>query len=124
MFSFEGWRQFFNQKKFSSVFFSSSVFGHQNPGSGLDPYPDPDSIEMLDPDPYPDSMKSGSTAMAQSCVSTFLFGSVLRGWDLDESLDHLTANAEVETVLGSMSASSGVWGAADEAVLNKALSVF
>ncbi len=30
--------------------FFSSVFGHQNPGSGLDP----DSLEMLDKDPYPD----------------------------------------------------------------------
>ncbi len=35
----------------SAVFFPS-VFGHQNPGSGLDP--DPNSHEMLDP--YPDSM--------------------------------------------------------------------
>jgi hypothetical protein len=34
-------------KKISAVFFSS-VFGHQNPGSGLDS--DPDSLEM--PDPY------------------------------------------------------------------------
>ncbi len=34
------------------LLFYSSVFGHQNPGFGLDqdPYPDPDSLEMLDPD--------------------------------------------------------------------------
>jgi hypothetical protein len=40
--------EFFIKKdliKFSAVFFSS-VFSHQNPGSGLDP----DSVEMLDPD--------------------------------------------------------------------------
>ncbi len=34
-------------KKISAVFFSS-IFGHQNPGSGLDPDPYPDSLEMLD----------------------------------------------------------------------------
>jgi hypothetical protein len=34
---------------FKKGYFFSSVFGHQNPGSGLDPYPD--SVEMLDPDP-------------------------------------------------------------------------
>ncbi len=40
--------------RFSTLlyFFSSKVFGHQNPGSGLDP----DSFEMLDPYPDPDSM--------------------------------------------------------------------
>ncbi len=37
-------------KKMSAVFFFSSIFGHQNPGCGLDP----DSLEMLDPDRYPD----------------------------------------------------------------------
>jgi hypothetical protein len=38
--------------KFSAIFFSY-IFGHQNPGSGLDPdpYPDRDSLEMLDPNP-------------------------------------------------------------------------
>ncbi len=51
---------FFHPKKFffcfSSTFFST--FGHKNPGSRMDPYPDPDWIrigiqpEMLDPDPY------------------------------------------------------------------------
>jgi hypothetical protein len=44
--------------------------------------------------------------MSQSYVSTFLPCSVLRGWDLDKSLDRLRANVEVQTVLGSMSASS------------------
>jgi hypothetical protein len=41
----------FNRKRFKKVYvvFFSSVFGHQNPGSGLDPYPG--SREMLDPDP-------------------------------------------------------------------------
>ncbi len=38
--SFEGWRL--------------HLLGHQNPGSI--PYPDQDSLEMVDPDPYPDSM--------------------------------------------------------------------
>jgi hypothetical protein len=32
------------------LIFSLSVFGHQNPGSGLDPDPYPDPLEMLDPD--------------------------------------------------------------------------
>jgi hypothetical protein len=32
------------------LYFFSAIFGDQNPGSGLDP----DSLEMLDPDPYPD----------------------------------------------------------------------
>ncbi len=32
------------------LYFLSSVFDHQKPGSGLDPNPDPDSLEMLDPD--------------------------------------------------------------------------
>jgi hypothetical protein len=44
------------------------------------------------------------------------------GWDLAEWLEPLTVNAEVATVLGSIPASSlrhsGIWGAADEAVLN------
>jgi hypothetical protein len=42
------------KKNFSCIFFFL-VFG-QNPGSGLDPdpYPTPDSLEMLDPDLYPD----------------------------------------------------------------------
>ncbi len=38
------------KKKKNSVVFFSFVFGHQNYGSGLDP----DSLAMLDPDPYPD----------------------------------------------------------------------
>jgi hypothetical protein len=45
--------QFFIQKNFHLYFFSL-VFGHQNPGSGLDPYPDPDSLKILDPDQYLD----------------------------------------------------------------------
>ncbi len=42
------------------------------------------------------------------------------GWDLAEWLERLTAIAEVATVMGSIPASSesGIWGAADEAVLN------
>jgi hypothetical protein len=36
--------------KKNSVFLFSSDFGHQNPGSGLDPDPYPDSLEMPDPD--------------------------------------------------------------------------
>jgi hypothetical protein len=32
------------------LYFFSFVFGHQNYGSGLDP----NSLAMLDPDPYPD----------------------------------------------------------------------
>jgi hypothetical protein len=43
------------------------------------------------------------------------------GWDLAERLEHLTANAKVEIVLGSFLASSDTVeseGAADEAVLN------
>ncbi len=45
------------------------------------------------------------------------------GWDLAEWLEHLTANAEVATVLGSIPASSGKGEreVADEAVLNKVL---
>ncbi len=47
-------------KKISAVFFSS-VFGRQNPRSGLNPNLDSDSLEMLDPVPYPDpdSMNPG-----------------------------------------------------------------
>ncbi len=45
----------------------SSVFGHQNPGSGLDP--DPDSLEM--PDPYPDSMNP----VPQLCLPVSCTGS-------------------------------------------------
>ncbi len=37
-------------------------------------------------------------------------------WDLAEWLDRLTANAEVDR---SILRHSGIWGAADEAVLNK-----
>ncbi len=54
----------------------SSVFGHQNPGSGLDPDLDPylDSLEMLDPDPYPDSMirihSSGTKYCKYVCKTT------------------------------------------------------
>jgi hypothetical protein len=36
----------YKRRKISAVVFSSSIFGHQNPGSGLDP--DPDALEMLD----------------------------------------------------------------------------
>jgi hypothetical protein len=52
-----------NKKNFHPCIFSY-IFGFQNPGSGLDPDPDwirigsglnPDSLEMLDPDPYPHS---------------------------------------------------------------------
>ncbi len=43
------------------------------------------------------------------------------GWDLAEWLERLTTNAEVATILGSIPASSGIWGAAKETVLNKAL---
>jgi hypothetical protein len=39
-------------KKISAVCFP--VFGHQDPGFGLDLNPDPDSLEMLVPDSYPD----------------------------------------------------------------------
>ncbi len=55
----EGFSCSLDISKFQLYFFSS-VFGHQNPGSGLDPDPDPDSLEMLDRDPYPnlDSMNS------------------------------------------------------------------
>jgi hypothetical protein len=42
--------KFLVKKRYKKNF--SSVFGHQNPGSGLGP--DPDSLEMLDPDPDPD----------------------------------------------------------------------
>jgi hypothetical protein len=44
------------------------------------------------------------------------------GWDLAESLKRLTANAKVATALGSIpvySDNSGIWEAAEEAVLNK-----
>ncbi len=43
------------EKEISAVFFST-IFGHQNPGSGLEPNSDPyqDSLKMLDPDTYPD----------------------------------------------------------------------
>jgi hypothetical protein len=45
------------EKKFSAVFFFST-FNHKYPG----PEPDPDSLEMLDPDLYPDAtQRSGST---------------------------------------------------------------
>ncbi len=40
------------KKKIAAVFFSS-VFGRQNPRSGLDPCPDRDSLDMLDPNPDP-----------------------------------------------------------------------
>jgi hypothetical protein len=43
------------KKNFCCIFLIFS-FGHQYPGSGLDPDPYPDSPEMLDPDPDPDSM--------------------------------------------------------------------
>jgi hypothetical protein len=51
-----GWSQNFifealdglkNRKEFSAEFFFNAVFGHQNPGSRLDPY----LLEMLAPDP-------------------------------------------------------------------------
>ncbi len=44
------------------------------------------------------------------------------GWNLAEWLQRLTANAKVAAVLGSIPASSdnsGIWEAAEEAVLNK-----
>ncbi len=45
--------QFLIKKRYKIFFsFFSSISGHQNPGSGLDPY----SLEMLDPDPYADSV--------------------------------------------------------------------
>ncbi len=49
------------------------------------------------------------------------YTSVERGWDLAEWLERLAVNAEVATVLGfdpSILWHSGIWGAADEAVLN------
>jgi len=42
-----------------------------------------------------------------------------RAWDLAEWLDQMTASAKVATVLGSILRHSGIWGAADEAVLNE-----
>jgi hypothetical protein len=42
------------KKRFVVLF--SSAFGHQNLGSGLDP--DPNTLEMLDPDPYPDILNT------------------------------------------------------------------
>ncbi len=39
-------------KKIFHLYFSSYVLGHQNPGQTIIPRPvDPDSLEMLDPDP-------------------------------------------------------------------------
>ncbi len=40
------------------------------------------------------------------------------GWDLAEWLEHLAVDAKVATVLGSIW-HSGIWGAADEAAMNK-----
>ncbi len=40
------------------------------------------------------------------------------GWDLAKWLERLAVNAKVATVLCSIPASSGIWVAADEAVLN------
>jgi hypothetical protein len=40
--------QFLIQKFFIYIF---SAFGHQNPGSGYNPEPNPDLLEMLDPGP-------------------------------------------------------------------------
>ncbi len=48
-----------NKDEKNFLLFFSSVFGHQNPRSGLDLDPDPDSLKMLDPDPYPDPMFPG-----------------------------------------------------------------
>jgi hypothetical protein len=60
--------QFLIKKRYKKL---SSVFGHQNPGSGLDPdpypdqYPNPDSLEILDLDSInPDPQLWG-------CVSLF-----------------------------------------------------
>jgi hypothetical protein len=39
------------------LYFFSSVFGRQNPGSGLDQ--DPDSLEILNPDAQPESVWGG-----------------------------------------------------------------
>ncbi len=49
------------------------------------------------------------------------YGDWRHQWDLAEGLERLTVNAVVATVLGSIPASSdtgGIWGAADEALLN------
>ncbi len=56
---------------FAAVFVFSSIFGHQNPGSGLDP----DSLEMLDPNPYqdPDSMNEFYESVSTTLTSDPLF---------------------------------------------------
>jgi hypothetical protein len=74
MFSFEGlkaspvaWSSFieaffviFYKKSLKNFSCICSIFGQFNPGfvseSGMNPYPDPESLEMVDPDPYPDSI--------------------------------------------------------------------
>jgi hypothetical protein len=42
------------KRNFCCIF--ATIFGHQNPGFGMDPNSDPyqDSLQMLDPDTYPD----------------------------------------------------------------------
>ncbi len=52
-------------KNIFQLYSSSSVFGHQNPGSGLDP--DSDSFEKLDTDP--DSMNPDPQLCLQVWVS-------------------------------------------------------
>ncbi len=42
-------------------------------------------------------------------------------WDLAEWFQRLTSNAKAATVDPSIFLYSGIWGAADEAVLNKVL---
>jgi hypothetical protein len=56
------------EKKLSAVFFSL-VFDHQAlyRSSGLDPYPE--SLEMLDTDPYPDSMNPDPQLWGQHLLS-------------------------------------------------------
>ncbi len=55
-------------KTISAVFFLL-LFGHQNPGSGLDL--DPDSLEMLDPGPYPGPDSMNSDPQLCLCENTY-----------------------------------------------------
>ncbi len=66
--------QFCVKKIFAVIF--SSIFSHQNLGSGLDPdpYPDLDSLEMLDPDSYPDSDKNYSIKVFLGTAHSYLSG--------------------------------------------------
>ncbi len=73
-------------KDFQLHIFCSSIFGHQNPGSGLDL--DPDSLEcwirirMLHPDPYPDlvSMNPELQHWMKNCVISLIFQTKLIEW--------------------------------------------